>query len=366
MAKILFLLCVFFSCNVLFAQIRIVDSLSGEPVPLVNIYAEDGTLLGVANAKGEFVIDSLRQNGSAKIILQHISYNNYQELSSELRKEKLIKLIPRSIKIDEVAIGDKSQYDYLVLKGYFRNTTFFNKRTRYFYDGIIEYYIPLKNKNGKVYHRVLDYRIFEDSIATQNFIEVMGNFWQWKPHVMRMKAQSVANDLPSKFVLVQDKGRKIIRTGNLNTGYIQKTARGDVQVYFDIIPPNSQKEVSFFKIKGQQYTGVTMENYSPTNLDQPEQGKLVSRVVMNVGAIKRGRKSEFVPFDFLSEFYTQERRFMTKEEFKNVKKEVTSGLWLELKSRYTSKFWLENTKFGIPPMNPFIEKKFGKELLELK
>ncbi|ULT24660.1 carboxypeptidase-like regulatory domain-containing protein [Sphingobacterium sp. E70] len=98
--------------------------MSGEPVPLVNIYAEDGTLLGVANAKGEFAIDSLRQNASAKIILQHISYNNYEELSSGLRKEKLIKLIPRSIKIDEVAIGDKSRYDYLVLKGYFRNTTF--------------------------------------------------------------------------------------------------------------------------------------------------------------------------------------------------------------------------------------------------
>lgn len=366
MPKILFLLSFFFSCNVLFAQIRIIDSLSGEPVPLVNIYAEDGTLLGVANTAGELVLDSLKQNVNSMIILQHISYNNYQASIASFHNEKLVKLVPRSIKIEEIAIEDKSRYDYLVLKGYFRNTTFFNKRTRYFYDGIIEYYIPLKDKKGKVYHRVLDYRILEDSIATKNFKEVMGNFWSWNPHVMRMKAQSVANDLPPKFVLVQDKERKLIRTGNLNTGYIQKTTRGDVQVYFDIIPPNSQKEVSFFKLKGQQYTGVTMENYTETNLDQPEPSKLVSKVMMNVGAIKRGRKSDFVPFDFLSEFYTQERKFITKEEFKAVKKELTSGVWLELKSRYTNKFWLDNPKFGIPQLNPFIEKKFGKELLELK
>lgn len=366
MAKILFLLCAFFSCSVLFAQIRIVDSLSGEPVPLVNIYAEDGTLLGVANAKGEFAIDSLRQNANAKIILQHISYNNYQESFAELRKEKLVKLVPRHIKIEEIAIADKSKYDYLILKGYFRNTTFFNKRTRYFYDGIIEYYIPLKDRKGKVYHRVIDYRILEDSITSKNFREVMGNFWSWNPHVMRMKAQSVVNDLPSKFNMVQDKDRKIIKTGHLNTGYVQKTARGDVQVYFDVIPPNSQKAVSFFKLKGQQYTGVTMENYGSTSLEQPELSKLVSKVTMNVGAIKRGSKSEFVPFDFLSEFYTQERRFITKEEFKNLKKEVTSGIWLEPKSRYSSKFWLDIARFGIPPMNPFIDKKIGHELQELR
>ncbi|QIH33711.1 carboxypeptidase-like regulatory domain-containing protein [Sphingobacterium sp. DR205] len=350
----------------LFAQIRIIDSLSGEPVPSVNIYTEDGTLLGVADTKGEIALDSLRKNANSVLILQHISYNNYQETIGSLRKEKLVKLIPRSIKIDEIAIADKSKYDYLILKGYFRNTTFFNKRARYFYDGIIAYYIPLKDKKGKVYHRVLDYRIYEDSLTTRNFKEVMGNFWSWNPHVMRMKAQSVVNDLPSKFVLVQDKEKKLIRTGNLNTGYIQKTTRGDVQVYFDIIPPNSQKEVSFFKLKGQQYTGVTMENYTETNLDKPEPSKLVSKVMMNVGAIKRGRKSEFVPFDFLSEFYTQERKFITKEEFKSVKKELTSGIWLDLKSRYANKFWLDNPKFGIPQLNPFIEKKFGKELLELK
>ncbi|WP_313532968.1 hypothetical protein [Sphingobacterium athyrii] len=332
----------------------------------MNIYTEDGTLLGVADTKGEIALDSLRKNANSVLILQHISYNNYQETIGSLRKEKLVKLIPRSIKIDEIAIADKSKYDYLILKGYFRNTTFFNKRARYFYDGIIAYYIPLKDKKGKVYHRVLDYRIFEDSLTTRNFKEVMGNFWSWNPHVMRMKAQSVVNDLPSKFVLVQDKERKLIRTGNLNTGYIQKTTRGDVQVYFDIIPPNSQKEVSFFKLKGQQYTGVTMENYTETNLDKPEPSKLVSKVMMNVGAIKRGRKSEFVPFDFLSEFYTQERKFITKEEFKSVKKELTSGIWLDLKSRYANKFWLDNPKFGIPQLNPFIEKKFGKELLELK
>ena len=128
------------------AQLKLVDSLSQEPVVAANIFSADGVLLAVSNAAGLVHADDLRKGSKDSVTVQHVAYQNKVLSDSLFRSSAAVYLTPRRVEIGEVKVLDKSKYDYLVLKGYFRKQDLRNNKTRYFYDGILTYYIGCINQ----------------------------------------------------------------------------------------------------------------------------------------------------------------------------------------------------------------------------
>lgn len=365
--KQLLLLALFNTVTIfLSAQIRLIDSATLEPIAAVNIYSDGGALLGTTNMSGYFYIDSLKREKTSTLFFQHIAYRNLMMPFVALEAVKTIKLSARAIRIEEVTVRSINDYDYVVLKGYFRNVDLFNNKTRYFVDGIISYYVPLMDKKEKTKFILQEYRIFENKELSREFENNIGKFYNDPPKLMRLNSTSIADHLPKGFRLERDKDRKFIKQGNTNMGFVQVSEEGLGQVYLDRVAPGSTINRNIFKIQGRQHTGITMENYVNVTPDHLPIDHLVSMVRSTVGDIKRKGQDRYTPMEFYSEFYVLEREYITRDQVAKNKKLFGDDVFLEGKSAYKSKYWADLEKYGIPKLPQGIGNQLEKELVERK
>lgn len=347
------------------AQIKVIDSLTQEPISGVNLYADNGSLLGATNIAGEVVLDSLKQKKTANLTFQHVAYSSLMVPFSEVKTMGKIKMVPRSIKIDEVAIGDRSKADYVVLKGYFRNLALLNNKMGYFVDGIIAYYIPLKNKKEKVRFILKEYRIFENKGATQDLVDKMGTFFSYNPSLINLKSTSIAYQLPKGFRLEEDKGRRFIKQGSTNMGFVQVSNEGRGQVYLNGVAPGTSIDRRIFKIQGRQHSGVTIETYANVTPENLAMDHLVSVVRSAVAGVKKKNQVEYMPIETYDEFYVLEKEYITATEFVKYKKQFTKSIFLKTGSNYQSTYWNDLDRYGIPALPKGVNDQLG-DILKIK
>lgn len=360
MNKIILIISILFLATSIKGQVLLIDSITNEPIVGANIYSNNVLSLGVSDING---IININNSNSDKILIQHISYENKEISIQILNKSKTIILTPRNIQLDSIVIQSPKNYDYVVLKGYFRTYDIFNNNPRYFYDGIIEYYIPIRNE-GKVYHKLLEYRFFQNKESVSEYIQVFGKTFSDPPKIFSLQAKSYINQIP-KGVNYIDKGDKILFMKNgLNMGFIQKTKTGNIQFYFDKVPPQSKISRSFFKIKGEQYRGLILENYSETDIKNPSLKNLISRTRSTIGAAQRKKEHGFIPMETFEEFNVLERRYLQKTDVDNLKKSFTKSIYLDEKSNYSRKFWTDLKNYNISPLSNNILKKLNTVLEE--
>ncbi len=75
------------------AQIKVIDSLTQEYISSVNLYADNGSLLGATNIAGEVVLDSLKQENSSSLTFQHVAYNSMMLPFSVVKTMGKIKMV---------------------------------------------------------------------------------------------------------------------------------------------------------------------------------------------------------------------------------------------------------------------------------
>ena len=183
------------SAQQLHAQVRLLDSLSEKPIAGANIFSKDGALVGLSGNDGHIESKTIDTSSAGPLTIQHVSYENKKIPQHAIGVDTVIYLVPRNVEIGEVQVLDKSKYDYLVIKGYFRKQDFWNNKTRYFYDGILTYYLPL-NKKGKLYRKLEHYRLFANQQSVDEFSKMMG--WLTEPPNLTglKEPYSVMQDLP--------------------------------------------------------------------------------------------------------------------------------------------------------------------------
>ena len=196
MKKILLLFLLFSVESHVYSQVKILDTLSSAPIVGVNIYSDQGLLLGTSAINGK--IDSLKEILATQVYIQHIAYENKELDFQRLKKSDTIYLRPRTIQLEEISVQNRNQYDYVVLKGYFRTHDLFNNKSRYFYDGIIEYYIPLNNKKKKVQHKLLSYRLFANQQSVDAYKELFGKTFTDPPKLFTVKNQPLTEKIKKK------------------------------------------------------------------------------------------------------------------------------------------------------------------------
>ena len=347
------------------AQIKIVDSLSKNPISGVNIYTDAGMLIGSSDLNGLVYLDSLSDYHSKTISLNHISYLNLEISNAAFIKSSMIQMHARSVALDEVPALDRKQYDYVVLKGYFRNYETFNNRSRYLYDGIISYYIPINKNKGKTKMEMHQYRLFSNKEANQELKDTQGSLMYFKPSIAAIQGKSLLEAVGEiKGATLKSVGDKtIIEKEGLAMGYAQVGADGNTQVFYNVFPPGKKAHVSFFRIQIDVNKSTRSESYQGKNFKNPDIIDLISRVSTVSASIKRQKEHGYMPRDYATEFYVMERSFLTKEQYKQSKPNDKRWMFLEEKSNYTEAFWKDLDRYHIPPLMKSLSDKIGSELI---
>ncbi|WP_149526547.1 MULTISPECIES: carboxypeptidase-like regulatory domain-containing protein [Sphingobacterium] len=363
--RIAVLLFILLSClNTLQAQIQVVDSLSNTRIAGANVYTDSGLLIGSSDLNGEIHLDSLQAANASTITLNHISYQNLDLPYADFLKAKVIRMQARSVALEEVTVMDSEKYDYVVLKGYFRNYETFNNRSRYLYDGIVSYYIPINKNKGKSKMELHQYRLFSNAEANQELKDTQGSLMYFKPSINNIQSKSLLEAIEGvKGAKLKNSGnRTVIENEGLAMGYSQVGADGNTQVFYNVFPPGKKVHVSFFRIKFEVYKSTRSESYQGNNYTNPSIMDLISRVSTVSASIKRQKEHGYMPRDYSTEFYVMERSFLTKAEYKALKPNDKRWQFLEEKSKYTEEFWKDLDRFGIPPVIKSVANKIGNEL----
>ncbi len=235
----------------------------------------------------------------------------------------------------------------------------------YFVDGIIAYYIPLKNKKEKVRFILKEYRIFENKVATQDLADKMGTFFSYNPSLINLKNTSIAYQLPKGFRLEEDKGRRFIKQGRTNMGFVQVSSEGRGQVYLNRVALGTSIDRKIFKIQGRLHSGVTIETYPNVTPDNLAMDHLVSVVRSSVGGVKKKSQAEYMPIEIYDEFYVLEKEYITAAESAKYKKQFAKSIFLKKSSNYRSTYWNDLDRYGIPALPKGVNDQLGN-ILKIK
>ncbi len=173
MTKFLFLLA-FIATSIasIQAQNVVMDSISKEPIPFVEIYSDKGDILGTTDYNGEIPLvqlNKIKELGCERVYFHHINYHGKDISVKEFSTLTNISLAPLELEkinaLDEVVVFSKNKKKYIKFTAYFRSVQFNNNRPQYYMDGIVEYYISNKNGNAKIH--ILQNRSLKDAAIKQ-------------------------------------------------------------------------------------------------------------------------------------------------------------------------------------------------------
>jgi hypothetical protein len=168
-----------FSQNI---KITFIDRFDKNPINGMQIFSDNGSLIGNSNIKGEFEFDKsiLKQSSVKNLMIYDENYlsveYNIDEIPQIIRLEKM-----KSYQLEPVVIIKKLSEKYYTIRGYFRSWQLVNNKLVKYGDGLIEYHIPYKNTNNDfetgIKKYITEYRTFKiDSIKQKSRIISISSF----------------------------------------------------------------------------------------------------------------------------------------------------------------------------------------------
>lgn len=361
--KFTFILICLFAGLLCKAQIQFIDEQNKLPIPSVNVYDGTGGLIGFTNKNGvvRFLDNGVKkQKLPLAVTVQHISYETKSISLASLDGKQMYSLAPRPLVLNEVAVNTKPK-EVVVLKGYFRSLETFNHQHKYFADGIVEFFIPLKK--GKTKYRMVDYRVFIDSTVVKDYNAKMGPFFQI-PRFTEIDSRKLADRL-NDLVKENDRSNRIrlLKKGN-EVGYLTTDAdRSNVQLYLDKVLPDTVVNEKLFSLEAKTFHEVTIENYNATELNSITPFNLTALYQNIVASLKRKKEYGHIPCEMLNEFYIMESRYITEEEYKSNQKGLMKSIYTTpQKSNCKTRFWEKLEDYHIPVINDGLAKQLGEDL----
>ena len=126
------------------AQIRVLNEKNLQPIESVEVYSDQGILLGLSDSKGEIALKS-----PATFLFSHFLYE-----SKKCAASQDIYLKPRGIQLADVQVKSNKRKLGVLLKGYFRSFQFRNDSLEFFSDGEIEVLVPANPKKSTEYKHI--------------------------------------------------------------------------------------------------------------------------------------------------------------------------------------------------------------------
>jgi len=346
-----------------FSQIKIIDNRSGEPIAFVYIIVESGKLAATSNLEGDVLLSDIEnstENKNSSILLQHVAYNNLYLTLDDLKKKSTIKMTERVVPLNEVTIRPQKKYAYIVLKGYYRSYQLDNSIPKYFTDGVVEYYLPLRGNNFK--YRLLEFRSYRNqSLLDQQKLRTT-TVTMKLAGVPYIKPGALISELNAKYTLKDVRsGCKEIFKENSKVGTISNLTNNQrIQIDIDKIAPKKEEVHSMFGYTSRIRNIDITENYFGSSFDEVDASQLESRKEYRKIFFKHKKDKEETLIEGIHEFYTFEIQYVSKSETKKIK--LSSDTSLREGHSYSRNYWEDLEKYSIPPISKQIESEFSKSL----
>ncbi|KGE15594.1 hypothetical protein [Sphingobacterium deserti] len=357
---LIFLLFLILGKTPAFAQVLFIDQNTKNPITALNLYNKDGELIGFTDNQGKYTSTLERQSAPAfplTINTQHLSYESKSIVLQNLSEPQTIEIVPRSVAMDAVEVDSKPA-DVIILTGYYRSLETFDSNTKYFSDGIVEFYLPRNGK--KVRYKLLDYRIFRDSIVQKDFDTKMGSYFK-VARLPNLSGHKLIDRLKRFDINKSNPNKLIIEKDNKETGQILISEKDQTsRFHVDFVLPDTAKSQKIFSLEAKTKSEVYLENYASSNFNELSPYYLTSLYEHAIGSIKRKTEFGHIPYEDVIQFYVMERSGISAREYKSRSSKLESNLYkTEKKSQYSYKFWEDLERYAIPEINNALKSKLG-------
>ncbi|TDS16070.1 hypothetical protein [Sphingobacterium paludis] len=347
-----------------YAQVLFVDQNTKTPIAALNLYTQEGELIGFTDNQGKYTSTLERQSTPAfplTINTQHLSYQSKSIVLQNLSEHQIIEVVPRSVEIDAIELDSKPA-DVIVLTGYYRSLETFDSNTKYFSDGIVQFYLP--RNGGKVRYKLLDYRIFRDSIVQKDFDTKMGSYFK-VARLPNLSGHKLIDRLKRYDINKSNPNKLIIEKSNKETGQIHISEKDQTsRFHVDLVLPDTVKSQKIFSLEAKTKSEVYLENYASSNFNELSPYYLTSLYEHAIGSIKRKTEFGHIPYEDVIQFYAMERSGISAKEYKLLSSKLESNLYkTEKKSQYSYKFWEDLERYAIPEINDGLKSKLGTTML---
>ena len=347
------------------SQKKIIDTLSKEPISFSEMYSEKGEILGTTNYYGEISEEELLKIKNLNIKEIYFHHNNYQSKHisyQELSNLNTIYLLPSQIdkinNLDEVIVLSNIKKKYKKLTAYFRSIQYNNNQPQYYMDGIVEYYISLKN--GKIKFNILQNRSLKDNnikqIDEKGLIRLNFNL----AGVLNLSDFVDFKKLESEYTIQQKDNSFSIAKENLEIGKII-TNNNNTFLNMEIY---SEKNPKIMKLFG---TESILKNYTVNAIYEKNEDVNKLKNVEYIKEyreykIKQRKDLEYTSINVINEIYIIDKAFTdTKSQSGN------PYFTFITESNYKEDFWINILKNNyITPVPETVELFIEKKLSESK
>jgi len=357
--SILFFIAIY--CGQVFCQTQIIDAKTKKPIPYVNIISKKGVVLDVTDINGFIFTKNINNEFDIKNIdiveISHISYKNIKIKWQKFLKKKYLELSENTIKLNGVTVeANKSDKDYLILKGYFRSYQLDEHLPKAYMDGIVEYYIPLHQKHKRLKINLIENRTFRNP-EVYNSKSITGD--RTGPPYIEKK--TVLYELSSYNIIDSTDCRCKILTQIDTVGLITyNTLPKNIRVDIDITSPERAYTRSFLK-NTVKFINFSVSEYFSSKVSQwNRKSNLIARTEYRKQLCSH-KKWQKIPLlvESFHEFYVLEKRYASKTE---VKKKKLSAFFGYRETNYSTQYWKNLESYGIPNAPDYISDLLGKSL----
>lgn len=359
-----YLLLLVLTYQTVYSQIKIVDSQNGSPIAFAHVILKNAVIGTSSNLNGEIVLKDFAKSNiddSEILTIQHIAYDNFEITFGELKNNATIRLNERTILLNEVTVGSNQKTDYIVLKGFYRSYQLNNNTLKYYTDGIVEYFIPVKSNDFSF--KLLEYRSFRNKKLLESKRNSSVSFEMVTAGVPYIEAGVLLNEIKSRYTINDLGDNKAILVSNTKIGYIQENLiNKSLLISIDKIAPKPEKVYSFFGNTSRIQNILITENYKSTDFNLLSKDQLESRKEYRKLYFKSKKDIAEELIESVHEFYTFKVSYITKKQFKTIKTEKHTGL--RESNSYSSEYWKEIVQlYHLPPLNSQIENELNNSLI---
>lgn len=298
-------------------NITLLDSITKKPIQSVVIENSKGIIIAISDEKGQVKKESLEDINYTS----HISYHSKKIIKNDNTKD--IFLSVKKYELPEVVVqANNRNYDFIVLKSYFRTYQYADSIPIFYTEGFVDFYIPKKGNNLK--YDLKSVKVYENQgnkkIATL------------KKGALFMKDNGVTNFLLTdifpykenyKIIKKSENDYQISYKGQEGAGTIQKIDN-IYKTYLNKLFPDEIFKGSFMgrtnviranNIYQEFPAGIDLDNLDLTDFS-------LYRCFRN---IETTHKKETLNLVNIFEIFPIEKSIVTKAEIKNIKLESFFG-----------------------------------------
>ncbi|MEN2436551.1 hypothetical protein AAH994_14135 [Weeksellaceae bacterium A-14] len=314
------------------------NNVNKQIIPNVTVLSKLGQVLGVSNKEGRIDFQNIESEfkliGSDSIEIIHSNFDS-QKITWKGLKDKPTILLEPINDIEEVILTTKNP-EYLVLKAYYISYQLIDNEPQSFSDGIIEYYLSL-TKNKIVDYNILAARIYKNIPVINNLYKRLGNTTlsigsRIEPFNFY---EEILLNRWNEFDLLND---TVIKLKDNVIGSIEKVDKKS-NVFVEYYTPTRYKQQSLLGMSSKIENYNIIENFSSEKYDI----KNLLKISKYYKSFITQKKVNF-KYELIQNVQVLEKKFLSKEEFKNLKLNFNHSD----KISYSQNYWEQESLMEIP------------------